>query len=337
MKKIFVLSVILSFSFFVSCSNDDNKGGDGTITPPVHATLFSAGDATDIVGVYNFTPQGVFDESRRISSADNAGMYYNRTTDELIINSKQQKSLNIYGPIKGRDDGSDLPLKISSDPILQNPHDIAVSGNFIVVSDGEIGTETGSYHIFEKTEGEIVLRNSVQVSYDVWGIQFIENDFYATVAHSKKVAVFKNFLATNTVDGIIVPDKQISIEGMTDIRGIAHDHGVVILTDVGDENQANDGAFHYIADFVSKFNETVENGTLTLQGKQVRVAGNFTRLGNPVAVDYDYSRDIVFIAENKKDGGSILFFERVEAGGNLTPVLRYNLAGASSVSFQKAP
>lgn len=337
MKKTIILSAIIGFGLLLSCSTDDNRsGGGGTITPPVHATLLSAGDATNIVGVYNFTPEGVTNDSRRTSSTNNAGMYYIKGSDEVIINSKEQKSLNLYGPIKGREDGSDLSLKMSSDPILQNPHDVTVSGDFFVVSDGETGTENGNYFIFEKTEEGIVLRNTVQVSFDVWGVQFIGNDLYATVANTNKLAVFKNFLSTHTADGVIIPDKEIAIEGITDIRGIGHDEGVVVLTDIGDENHESDGAFHYIVGFVAKFNNTPADGTMAFQGNQVRVAGHFTRLGNPVAIDYDHSRNVVFVAENKRDGGAVLFFESVEAGGDLPPSLTYRLPGASSVSFQKA-
>lgn len=338
MKRIVILSVLAaSMSFFGACTtdNDGGGGGGGVVTPPVHATLYSAGDATNVIGVYDFTPEGIMNGSRTITSQTNAGMFYLKGTDELVINSKEQRSVSVYGPVTTSENGSSIGLRMSSDVVLTNPHDVAVSGDFYVVADGETGTGYGRYYVFQRTSDGISLRNTVNVSYDVWGIEFIGNDLYATVAKSNGVAVFKNFLTDYTTDAFVVPNKRIIIEGITDVRGIGYDEGVVVLTDVGQESHTSDGGFHYIAGFVQKFNDTPEDGTLAFTGKQVRVWGGLTKLGNPVAIDYDHSRNLVFVAENVRDGGAILFFENVEAGGDLRPQLTYRLPGASSVYFQK--
>lgn len=339
MKKSILFSALCaSLSLFVSCSSDDNGGGGGggNVPIPIHATLYSAANGSNQIGVYNFTPDGVTNGSRKISSANNSGIFYIKGTDELIVNSVEQKTTNVYGAVKTSENGADLNLRMSALETINNPHDVAYSENHIVVSDGEMGSGFGKFHVFKKESSGLVLRNTLEVSFDVWGIVFIDKDLYATVAETNAVVVFKNFLNDYTANAFVVPNKRIQIEGINNIRGIGSDGGVVVLTDIGDENHASDGGFHFIANFVSKFEATPADGTLAFTGKQSRVWGNLTRLGNPVAIDYDQSRNIVFVAENKRDGGAILFFENVEAGGDLRPSLTFTLPKASSVNFQRA-
>src|SRR5690554_8185696 len=140
-------------------------------------------------------------------------------------------------------------------------------------------------------------------------------------------------LENYTTDVTASPDKRITIEGINRIHGIAEDRGVVVLTDIGGENNPSDGGFQMINDFVSKFNNTPDGEELELVGNQVRVSGNLTKLGNPVAVDYSYSRQPVYIAERLNGNGKILFFTDVEAGGGLSPSLEVDFKGASSVFF----
>ena len=66
---------------------------------------------------------------------------------------------------------------------------------------------------------------------------------------------------------------------------------------------------------------------------QVRVAGSNTMLGNPVDVAYDSMTETVYIAEAAN--GKILAFNNISSGGNLTPVLDYDLASASAVYLSK--
>ena len=108
---------------------------------------------------------------------------------------------------------------------------------------------------------------------------------------------------------------------------------MVILTDIGDASNQSDGGFHYISGFVSKFDATPNGGTLAFAGNQIRVSGGLTGLGNPVSVDYEHSDNTVFIAERANDGGKILFFNNIEAGGNLAPSFNSPFPGASSVFY----
>src|SRR5690606_2746958 len=147
------------------------------------------------------------------------------------------------------------------------------------------------------------------------------------------VAVLKNFISTYTTDVTATPDKQITIEGITRTHGIAEDGGSVILTDIGDATDERDGGFHFINNFVSKFDATPNGGTLAFSGNQVRVSGALTQLGNPVAVEYEKISQTVFIAERANDGGKVLFFNEFAPGGNLAPTLSSPFEGASSLYF----
>src|SRR5690606_22733560 len=126
------------------------------------------------------------------------------------------------------------------------------------------------------------------------------------------VAVLKNFVSAYTTDVTATPDKQITIEGITRTHGIAEDGGDVILTDIGDAANENDGGLHSVGSFVSKFEATPNGDTLPVAGNQVRVSGNFTELGNPIAIDYDSGSRTIFVAERANDGGKILFFSEVQ-------------------------
>ena len=340
-KGMILMTVFASVALLFSCSNDDNSGGgggNGPIDTTVHATLFIASNTSNKVGVLNFTPDGIFTKTHNISSNNNQGIFYDKVEDELMINSKSQKVINVFSNLKNAENGADLNLRFSSDAVLQNPRDIAVKDDIYIVSDntdldGDPETDEGRFFVFKRDENGVSLRNTVTVDYAVWGIQLIGNDLYTVVDNTGDVAVLKNFISTYTTDVTASSDKRITIERINRIHGIAEDGGVVVITDIGDESNMNDGGFHTINRFVSRFDAIPDGGQLDFSGNQVRVSGLFTKLGNPVAVDYSNSQRTVFIAEQSNDGGKILLFSDVEAGGELTPSLSVPFEGASSLYF----
>src|SRR5690606_31704063 len=121
-----------------------------------------------------------------------------------------------------------------SSSVLQNPRDVVENGNYLIVSDGELGADEGKYLIFERDEEGLTLRNTLTVEFDVWGMLMIGNDLYATIPNTGDVAVFKNFVATHTTDATIAPDKRITLGGMNNLRGIAADQGIFVFTDAGE-------------------------------------------------------------------------------------------------------
>lgn len=330
---IFVLAIAT-----ISCSNDDGPGGGDPPPTPILANLYATSNTSNLVYSYDFTPNGVALRSFGTGSDDNEGIYYDSDTDELVINSRTQSVINTYSNIENASNGTSLNLILSSNTVLESPRDIVVKENIYIVSDnadvdGDPNTDDGRFFIFTRDNSGYTLRNIVTVNYAVWGIQLIGNDLYTVVDKTADVAVLKNFISTYTTDVTATPEKRITIEGITRTHGIAEDGGFVILTDIGDASNDSDGGFHFISGFVTKFNATPDGGILTFAGNQVRVSGNFTRLGNPVAVEYDNPSQTVFIAERANDGGKVLFFNEIGAGGNLIPSLSSPFRGASSLYF----
>ena len=217
---------------------------------------------------------------------------------------------------------------------------MAVSGNFYVVvdnadADGDTNTPDGRFYIYQKNGANFTLRNVVTTNFKVWSGVFIGNDFYAIVDTTNQVAVFNNFIASNTTNATVAADKTIAVEGIVRTHGMAFDTADVdtmVLTDIGSASDNTDGGFHIITNFVNKFNATADGGTLALSD-QIRVSGATTQLGNPVDVSYDGSNETVIVAEAAN--GKILVFNNINTGGDIAPTLSYDMTAASSVYLRK--
>lgn len=337
MKSLFPI-LVLALTV-VACSNDDDGAGGGNPLPtPILANLYATSNTSNNIYSFDFTPNGIVSRPMSNSSNNNEGIFYDEATDELTVLSREQKVINTFQNVDQTPANGTLNLLASSDVVLDSPRDLAVKDNFYIVSDnadadGDPNTEDGRFLIFTKDTMAFTLRNIVTVNYAVWGIQLIGDDLYTVVDKTSDVAVLKNFISTYTTDVTATPDKRISIEGITRTHGITEDGGFVILTDIGDASNTSDGGFHFISGFVNKFNATPNGGTLAFSGNQVRVSGALTGLGNPVAVEFDSPSQTVFIAERANDGGKVLFFNEIGAGGNLVPNLSAPFGGASSLYF----
>ena len=340
MKRIkYLVSLFALTLTFFSCSNDDETGGgEGNLPPTILATVYATSNTSKAIAVYNFTPNGIILSSLLTGSDDNEGVFYDDATDELSVVSRTQATVNTYSNVENTESGNTLNLLLSSDSVLESPRDIAVKGDIYIVSDnadvdGDPNTEDGRFFVFKRDASGFSLRNIVTVNYAVWGIQLIGNDLYTVVDKTADVAVLKNFISTYTTDVTATPDKQITIEGITRTHGITEDGGFVILTDIGDASNESDGGFQFINGFVTKFDATPNGGTLAFIGNQIRVSGALTELGNPVSVEYDSPSQTVFIAERANDGGKVLFYNEIGAGGNLVPTISSEFPGASSLFY----
>jgi len=340
MKKLKILLPIFTISLLmISCLNEDEGTGSGDPVPvPIFATVYATSNTNKAIAVYDFTPNGIALSTLLTGSDDNEGIYYDNEADELTVVSRTQSVINTFSNVENTGNNNPLTLFLSSDTVLESPRDIAVLDDVYIVSDnadvdGDPNTDDGRFFVFLRDASGYTLRNVVTVNYSVWGIQLIGNDLYTVIDKTADVAVLKNFISTYTTDVTATPDKQITIEGITRTHGIAEDGGSVILTDIGDATDERDGGFHFINNFVSKFDATPNGGTLAFSGNQVRVSGALTQLGNPVAVEYEKISQTVFIAERANDGGKVLFFNEFAPGGNLAPTLSSPFEGASSLYF----
>ncbi|PHR89986.1 MAG: hypothetical protein COA80_16825 [Leeuwenhoekiella sp.] len=334
-KNILVLGMIGIFAL-TSCSDDDS---DDMMQEEVSANLYATSHANGDVTRYNLTTNSVTTISTSTSDAE--GIYYSPDDDSFTLASRgmTQTSLQTYVGISDIITATiNLTVDISSQPVLQNPRDLAVNDNFYVVADSQ-NANAGRFFVFEKSNGSLTLSRTITTDFSVWGIEFIGNDLYAVVDNTNELAVFTNFLSSNTADATVSASKRIAIEGIGRTHGIAFDGGTLIMSDIAAASGPGadtDGGFHVITNFMSKFNAVANGGTLAV-GQQIRYAGAATMMGNPVNVEYDAASDTVYVAELANGGGRVLAFGNVSTagGGNATPAINNSLSGVSSLYFYR--
>lgn len=329
-------SVLLAISFVAfSCSEDDDNGNGGE---PTSKKLFASNNSNGNVTIYDVTDASNISTTSLITTSTMAdGIYYDSNTDAVIQASRSGLSLEGFTGISGLVSGTVVNVGITGTTDLVNPREVAVRNNFYVVADsqdvdGDPATLDGRLFVYERSGGSFTLRNTITTDFKLWGITFIGNDLYAVVDADNELAVYTNFL-NNSTDVTLSASKRIVVEGIVRTHGLTYDGGTdtMIMTDIGDAmNTQDDGGFHVISNFTSKFNATANGETLSV-GQQVRVSGASTLMGNPVDVAYDGETGTVFIAEAGNGGGRILAFGNIGSGGNLTPAVNNDLAAASAV------
>ncbi|MCW8980836.1 MAG: hypothetical protein OQJ83_05565 [Altibacter sp.] len=341
--KMYKFLTLLLFAGLMTtaCSSDDDTGNDDGPTADSRRELYASNNSNGNVTKYDVSePSTATSKTFLTLSLDSEGIHYDGSTDAVTQASRSFLQLNSYANISVAEDGITINANISSSADLESPRDVAVNGNFYVVSDnadvdGDPNTADGRFFVYVKDSNGFTLRNTVTVDFAVWGIEFVGNDLFAVVDKTSDIAVFTNFTATNTTDATVAANKRITIEGITRTHGLAFDGSTMILTDIGDAALDADGGFHVISDFQTKFNAVTNGETMAVAGNQVRVAGSSTFLGNPVAAEFDQETNTVFIAERANSGGRVLAFQNINAGGNIAPTMNVLLSGASSLSFYK--
>ncbi len=336
--KKFAFLFVASFAI-VSCNDDDEVTPTET-SAMLYATNNSDGDITQY-NVENISDVKMMKFTTTSSAAD--GIYYDKDKDELVQASRTSFGLEGFSNISTLTSSIavEIDLGMLGTTKMDNPREMAVKGNFYVVADSkdvddDAQTPDGRFFVYERKSTGFELRNIITTNIKLWGITFIGNDLYAVVDADDELAVYQDFLnTTNTTT--MMPTKRVVVEGIVRTHGIAYDANTntMVMTDIGSAtNTADDGGFHIIKNFSSKFAATANNGKIAV-GDQIRVAGAATLMGNPVDVAYDGEKDIVYIAEAGNGGGRILAFNNASAGGNMTPVFNSALAAASSVYLQK--
>ena len=336
----FLVTMILTSVLVFSCSedNDDNTGETPSSTTNLYASNNSDGNITiyDVTSTTNITSKTLITTS---TMAD--GVYFDSEDDAVIQASRSGLSLEGYSNISNLLTNVTVNVDISGSNDMTSPREMAVNGNIYVVADnadvdGDTTTPDGKLYVYTKSGSSFTLRNTITTDFKLWGITFKDNDLYAVVDATNELAVFTNFIA-NTSDASLSASKRIAIEGIVRTHGLTYDStsDVMVMTDIAAAtNGQDDGAFHIIEDFTSKFNSTADGATLSAS-EQTRVSGEATLLGNPVDVAYDAATQTVFIAEAGNDGGRILAFNNIGSGGNITPAVNNSLAAASSVYLSK--
>ncbi len=323
-----------------SCSDDDDSGSNPA--PASMTTLYASNNSNGNITSYDVTDVANITTKTLVTTSTAAdGIYYDSSADAVVQASRSSNGLEGYNNVSDAVSGTTIEVNLLGTTDMESPREVAVNGDFYVVADNadldnNPETAEGRFFVYSKNENAFVLRNTITVNFKVWGMTFNGNNLYAVVDGTNKLAVFSDFLS-NMDDVTIAATKTIIVEGIVRTHGITYDSNsnTMILTDIGDAtNTQDDGGFHIIDDFTSKFNATA-NGEILAVGEQTRVSGASTLLGNPVDVAYDSVTGIVYIAEAGNGGGRILAFNNIGNGGNLTPAVNNNLAAASSVYLTK--
>ncbi len=335
MKRSELFLPVLIMLIVASCSSDDDQNRR-VITSQI-AHLYATSHNGD-VNRYDINT-GVVTKYAN-SSSDSEGIFFSSNEDAFTIVSRSANRLESYEDISSLGDGGtkNPETHIFGDEDLENPRDLAVSGEFYVVSDNtdldeDETTPEGRLYIYRKTADNFILRNVVQTKFKVWGIEFVNNDLYLAVDETNKLAVYRNFLNSNMMNGIVTADKIVAIQGLVRSHGLDYENGTMVLSDIGEPESSSDGGLHIIQNFDEKFSNTV-NGGFIVSDDQLRISGSNTLLGNPVNVVYDSNYNVIFVAEALNNNGRILAFnDATSVSGNISPDLKYELQGASSIFF----
>ena len=348
---------ILGMGLFIACSNDDNSpepdpdpdpmatcddgvmngdetgvdcGGScdpcDTMGTDRRANLYATNNENGNITVFDLTNSTTVTLTTPSTAAE--GIYYDASTDEVVQASRSELQLEAYAGVSTFAADATVAISISGSADLESPREIAVSGNTYVVADNG----SNKFFVYQKTASAFTLTTTVEVPFPVWGITFKGDDLYAVVDISSDLAVYNNFLA-NAVNGPMAPSKRVTIEGIVRTHGLTYSGSddVMVMTDIGAAaNTTDDGGFHVISNFSSKF-DALSDGDVLPIGMQTRVAGASTLMGNPIDVAYDSETDAVYVSDIGT--GKILGFTSIGSGGDLTPSFNADLTSASSLFF----
>ena len=339
-NSIFSICLLVGIAFSISsCDKDDVKDTDNESV----TMLYTSNNANGDVSQYEFNADGNVEITTFTTPSTAAdGIYYDKEDDAVIQASRSSLTLEGFMNISDvLETGINLGIDLLGTDKMMSPREMAVNGKFYVVADnmdvdGNTATPDGRFFIYEKSSQGFSLRNVITTDIKLWGITFIGSDLYAVVDADDEVAVYKNFLS-NSSNAMVMADKRVVVEGIVRTHGIAYDasSGTMVMTDIGSAtNTQDDGGFHIIKNFMTKFNGVANGGMIALND-QITVTGSSTLMGNPVDVAYDGTKDIVYIAEAGNGGGRILAFANASAGGNMTPNFNSSLSAASAVYLYK--
>lgn len=332
MKRI-LLSISALALFLTSCSDEE-----GMPTAPTTASelkLVTTSNTSGKVSYINLLETTPSAKSLTVNGVDADGAYFNSETDELMLASRTNNTLQLYKGLNNSVANNIDALLLQSstgNTDFNNPREIAVSGDKVIVTQDQSAANgnTNKLIVYQKTSSGFTLLNSYTVNFKTWGIHIEGNTLYAVADLASDLLVFENFFSN--ANGSILPTKRVTIEGLVRTHGItfsAADNRMV-LTDVGSATSATDGGIIVINDFSSKIAATPNMGIITMTN-QVRIYGPNSTLGNPVDVAYDSVTDKIYIAERLNAGGTVLTFALPTSTNDATPLNTRAEAGVSSV------
>lgn len=332
MKRI-ILSISALAFLLTSCSNDEGTPMEPMATSELK--LVTTSNTTGKVSYSNLLESPTVAKSLTVNGLDADGAYFNSETDEFMLASRTNNTLQLYKGLNSSisNNTDALLLQTSTgNTDFNNPREIAVSGDKVIVTQDQNAANgnTNKLIVYQKTNAGFTLLNSYTVNFKTWGIHIEGTTLYAVADSSSDLVVFENFFSN--ANGNILPTKRVTIEGLVRTHGITFSaaDNRMILTDVGSAASDSDGGIIVINDFSTRIAATANLGTIAISN-QVRIYGTSSTLGNPVDVAYDSVTNYIYIAERLNAGGKVLTFNLPTNSGDATPLNSRTEAGVSSV------
>ncbi|WP_010519715.1 hypothetical protein [Croceivirga radicis] len=314
---------------FTACSDDDSEMmgmEDDDMQVGRRAQLYTTNNENGDITIFDLTNDSQVTLNTNSTAAE--GIYYNAAEDLVVQASRSGLALEAYSEVSALTANTAVSVSLSANADLESPRELAVKGNTYVVADNG----SNKLFVYTKSTAGFNLDTTVEVPFALWGITFKGDDLYAVVDKSSDLAVYYDFVA-NASTGAMAPNKRVTIEGIVRTHGLAYSgaNDTMVMTDIGDAaNTTDDGGFHIIKDFSTKF-DALSDGDVLPMGMQTRVAGDATLMGNPIDVAYDSETDAVYISDIGT--GKVLGFTNINTGGNLSPSFNKDLTSASSIFF----
>jgi len=331
-KYILPAALLFTAATLVSCSTDSESIDDtSAIALGPKVTMFTGSNTSGKINVYDLTDKNnITTKSFQSASRDGNGLHYDPINDCLFEASRSEKNVLVFENLTNNVSGSSLAPSLRSDVQVENPRDIAVAGNRIVVSSDAFGPrDSNKFYVYESTANSVRLVNVYETGNQHWGIFLAGNTLYAAVDNSGRIAVYNNFF--DNASGELTADDQIFIEGAQSLRGITYDEveDQLFLADVRNPLDDSDGAIHTIKNFSVIYSGLESFGTITSADVST-VSGSSTMLGNPVDVEYDSIGKVLYAAERSTNGGMALAFDS-NNGGDTAPSMQQSVSGISSI------
>ena len=310
-------------------------GLDGGATPGgtggvVEAQLYVSSNTSGSIGVFNIL-QGSDDvqaTSFNAAATDADGIYYDADEDRLYQLNRSDNRIDVYSNVAAALAGGNTPtLAYSSTSDFSNGREIAVSGDRLVVAQ-DASADNGDQNrliVYDISDDAIVLANSFDVDFNLWGIDANGETLYAIEDNSSNLRIFNDFFDNS--GSSVSSDATVSIPSIVRTHGLTY-YGasdLMILTDVGSGGDPEDGAIITVMNFM----DAIADGTISAN-EQMRIAGSNTFLGNPVDVAYDNANQRIYVTERANAGGRILGFNLSDEG-NVAPSYDQAFAGASGL------
>ncbi|GAA4056083.1 hypothetical protein [Flavobacterium chungnamense] len=169
MKTNFLFLATLAIAF-TSCSDDDSPA------TPMTTSEFKIVTSSNNSGKVTFSDLSVASptvKSFTISSLDTDGIYYDSTTDEVILASRTNNKLEVYGGLQSAitNNLTSLSTKFSSASEFTNPRETAVYGDKVVVTQDQAASNgnTNKLLVYQKTATGLNLLNVYIVNFKNWG------------------------------------------------------------------------------------------------------------------------------------------------------------------------